>query len=197
MKTCSAIVSFLLVIGGGATLCQTHSESVSAAQLANSRENAPAAASSQSTIDPAKKADIGKLMQIVGTRQLMMEFMGRMEENARPLVANALPPGDYRDKLLDLFFARLRSKIDLDQLLDLILPVYDKYFSAEEIKALIAFYQTPIGQKTASVLPKLTTESSEIGRKWGEKLGQQAMQEILAEHPEFLQAMQEASKAQQ
>ena len=114
-------------------------------------------------------------------------------------MTSSLPPGDYREKLVDLFFEKLQAhtKSEIQQLLDSAVPLYDKYFSHEDIKGLIQFYQTPLGQKALSVLPKLSTEMQGEGMKMGEKLGRQSMMEVLAEHPEFQKAMEDAQKGAQ
>ena len=96
--------------------------------------------------------------------------MDAMEENIRPLLANSFPPGEYRETLIDLFFAKFHAKAGGQQILDLAVPVYDKYYSADEVKALIKFYESPLGQKMASTQPKLSRELQEVGRKWGEGL---------------------------
>ena len=63
------------------------------------------------------------------------------------------------------------------------------------MKGLIQFYQTPLGQKTISVLPELTGEMAEAGKQWGQQLGRQSMQEVLTEHPDLASALEAASKA--
>jgi uncharacterized protein len=40
--------------------------------------------------------------------------------------------------------------------------VYAKYFSAEELRSLSAFYRTPVGIKALSVMPKVMGESMQI-----------------------------------
>ena len=150
-----------------------------------------------SAIDPAKEADIRKLMEISGTAALAKQIMDSMSENIKPLMTSSLPPGEYREKLIDLFFAKFHSKADVKQLLDMEVPIYSKYFSDEEVKGLIQFYQTPLGQKTISVLPKLMGEMSALRQQWGEQLGRQLMREVLAEHPDLVDAMAAAEKAQQ
>ena len=37
-------------------------------------------------------------------------------------------------------------------------PIYARHFTVAELRELIAFYKTPIGQKTISVLPQVTAE---------------------------------------
>lgn len=149
----------------------------------------------QSKLAAVKEADIRRLMDLVGTRALVTQMMNGMEQNIRPLMTSSLPEGEYRERLIDLFFAKFHSKADPQQVLDLALPAYDRYYSDEEIKELIRFYETPLGQKTVSILPKLMGELQEAGRTWGEGLGRDSMMEVLSEHPELAKAMETARNA--
>jgi hypothetical protein len=155
---------------------------------------AAARANKQPKIDPAKEAAIRQLFEVGGTKALVMQVMTDMEKGIRPALANSFPPGEYRDKLIDLFFEKFQSKTDPETLLSLSIPVYDKYFTTEEIKGLTAFYTTPLGHKTIEALPKVMGECQEAGRKWGEQTGRDSMLQVLAEHPELKTAMEAASK---
>jgi len=134
-----------------------------------------------SKIDPVKEAAIRRLIELTGGTTLATQVMDGMQKNIKPLMANALPPGEYRDKLIDLFFERFRSKANLQQLTDMSVQLYDKYLSKEEVEGLIQFYSTPLGQKTLSVLPKMMVEMQTEGMKWGQDLGTQSMLEVLSE----------------
>lgn len=164
---------------------QSDTQSVAAAARANR----------QPKIDPAKEADVRHLLEVTNAGGLAMQSMEEMEKSIRPLVANALPAGDYREKLVSLFFEKFRSKRDPQQLIELIIPIYDKYYSDDEIKQLTQIYGTPLGHKMIAVTPKIMAESQDAGGKWGRDLGRQCMVEVLAEHPEFLKSIEEAKKA--
>ena len=56
-------------------------------------------------------------------------------------------------------------------LMDQVIPVYHKYFTHQEIRELLDFYQTPIGKKAIMVLPRVVSDSMVAGRRWGESLG--------------------------
>ena len=146
-------------------------------------------------IDPAKEADIRQLLNVMGAGAVGVQAMDNMEKNIRPLMANSLPPGEYRDKLVDLFFIKFHSKRNPKMLTDIAVPVYAKYYSDDEIKGLIKFYSTPLGQKLVTVLPSLTSELYKAGGDLGEDLGRQSMLEVLAEHPDLAKAMEQAGKA--
>jgi hypothetical protein len=160
---------------------------------------AAAARASQARVQEqrTKQEDIRRLLALTGAANLATQFMDTMEKDVRPLVTNALPPGEYRDQLVQLFFDKFHSKLDSGQLIDLVVPIYDKYYSDDEVKQLIQLYQTPIGQKMLAVLPKITKESQEAGENWGQALGRECMQEVLAEHPDLKAQLIEAGKRSQ
>jgi uncharacterized protein len=184
MKICT-LAAFLLL--GLASFAQSRPQSAPAT----------ASAATRPKIDPAKEADIRRLLDLTGASKIVKETMETMTNGIRPVLANSLPPGEYREKLIDLFFAKFHAKADIAQLIELAIPAYDRSFSHEEIKGLIKFYETPLGQKSLSAMPQLMSELSDAGRKWGEKLGRDSMQEVLTEHPEMQEALEAAGKAAQ
>jgi hypothetical protein len=190
---CGIAVLLLSISGLRAqtTATGTSSEKPLAAQKAPETK---ADAANVPKTNAAKEADIRRLLDLVGTKALVTQSMADMAKSIKPALTSSLPPGDYREKLVDLFFAKFSAKANPEHLLDLIIPSYDRNFSHQEILGLIEFYQTPLGKKSVSVLPKLVAESQEEGRKWGEDLGRKSMLEVLAEHPEFAKAIEEAQK---
>jgi hypothetical protein len=148
-----------------------------------------------SKIDPAKEAAIRQLIELTGGTAVVNQAMDGMQKNMKPMMANIFPPGEYRDKLIDLFFEKFRSKADTQVLVNLTVQTYDKYLTEQEIKGLIQFYSTPLGQKTLSVLPKLMVELQGESMKWGEDLGRQSMMEVFSEHPELRKALEDAQKS--
>lgn len=63
----------------------------------------------------------------------------------------------------------------------MIVPVYDRHFSSAELRELISFYQSPVGQKMITELPAVTQESMEAGRQWGMKLGASIASQLKSE----------------
>ena len=190
------VVGIFSLIGSAAVGAQSVPAGGTAAQTPNSKKPAAATAGSPAEkVDPAKEADIRRLLDLVGTKDLVVQSMDAMSKSIKPLLTNSLPPGDYREKLVNLFFEKFTTKTNVQHLLDMAVPIYDKNFSQEEIRSLIAFYQTPLGKKTISTLPRLSAELQDEGRKWGESLGRESMQEVLAEHPDLEQALIVAQKS--
>ena len=51
------------------------------------------------------------------------------------------------------FWDEFKAGANADELINRLIPIYNKYFTEEDIKQLIAFYQTPLGKKLISVNP--------------------------------------------
>ena len=66
------------------------------------------------------------------------------------------------------------------------IPIYDKHLSAEDLKELLAYYQSPFGQRMLKVLPEVARESQVAGFTLGQKAAQEAMEELKGEYPEFV-----------
>lgn len=59
------------------------------------------------------------------------------------------------------FRKRMAEAIDYNKYIrEAIYPLYDKFYSEQELRDLIAFYRTPTGQKVVDTLPALLTESN-------------------------------------
>lgn len=191
MKAFAAALVSLLFLG---VVCIAQDTSSVTDADSNQSVAAAARANRQPKIEPQKEADIRHLLQIMGTERTMTQVMADMETNIRPLLTRSFPAGEYRERLIQLFFEKFHSKIDLQELIGLAIPVYDKYLSDDDVKGLIAFYSTPLGQKVVNVLPNIMAESGEKGRQWGERIGRESMIEVLQEHPDLQQALQAQKK---
>ncbi|PYU14454.1 MAG: hypothetical protein DMG37_07445 [Acidobacteria bacterium] len=143
-------------------------------------------------VDPEKEAAIRKLFEIQGTRSSMVQVLAGMSENMKPTLSKMLPPGEYQDKLIPLFFEKFQGKMKTGDLMDLMVPIYDRYLTKEDVNGLAQFYQTPLGKKMLSVLPQLVIETQTAAMNMGQELGRQAMMEVLTEHPDLQKALEDA-----
>lgn len=58
----------------------------------------------------------------------------------------------------------------MDELYDQLVMVYMDAYTEEEIDAIMAFYNTPVGKKMVAKTPEITQRSMQIGQQWGMKL---------------------------
>lgn len=79
----------------------------------------------------------------------------------------------------DAQIAEVKKEFNVDQLVDLLVPVYQKQFTEEDVKAFLAFYQSPAGKKLVEKQPAIMQESMMIGQQWGMGIAQK-IQAILS-----------------
>src|SRR6266705_1281094 len=86
-----------------------------------------ASGNSAPTIDPAKEAAIRKMFEVMGTSKMIQQVLAGKSSNMKHMLMSSLAAGDYREKLTDLFFEKFQSKLRVEQLLNLTVPIYAKY----------------------------------------------------------------------
>jgi len=77
--------------------------------------------------------------------------------------------------MLDVFNTRLA------ELTDLVARVYALNFTADELRTIQAFYQTPTGQKVREKMPLVSQQSMMIGQQWGKTLSGELRARIVEE----------------
>ena len=81
----------------------------------------------------------------------------------------------------DAIWLRFRERLNIDDFLYAFVSVYDKHFTHDEIKQLIEFYESPLGQRLIEVTPLISQESMIIGQRWGERIGLEIFKELMME----------------
>ncbi|MNL09376.1 hypothetical protein D3C87_1301360 [compost metagenome] len=75
-------------------------------------------------------------------------------------------------------FAVELNKDAIGQLINMILPIYQKHLTEADLKGLIVFYETPLGKKYAEKIPLITQESMLAGQEWGKQIGEKILNKI-------------------
>ena len=145
--------------------------------------SAPGAASGQSNIDPMKEADIRSLMELVGARVMVQDGANNAIEQARGKLLATVPNNDKGQAFLNAFATSYRKKFDADQVTDEFVGIYDKLFTSDEIKGMLQFYGSPLGQKVAKEMPKIGRETQAAVRAAGGKAAREALAEAKQENP--------------
>ena len=64
------------------------------------------------------------------------------------------------------------TKDVMESLIDLLVPVYKKHFSEQDLKDAIEMYKTPIGKKISEKTPIIAQETMQASMQWGMELSQ-------------------------
>jgi uncharacterized protein len=137
-------------------------------------------------VDPAKVADIRQLMEVTGAKNLGDQLMKAGMEQFRANVTESQPNNPRATQFADAFVARFQQHFDPNAVTEQVIPIYDKYLSAEDIKGLLEYYRSPLGQRMLKVLPEVARDSQMAGYTIGQKAAEQAMEDLRKEYPEFV-----------
>jgi hypothetical protein len=137
----------------------------------------------QAPLTPEKKALIKELLGLLNSGNaaevIAIQFLEQFEQSSIILIKNDLrewiqakkfaPEEKKRleaemDESAQRILTRLRAefpkRINMGEMLEIVmLEVYGKYFTEAEVKDLIAFYNTPTGQKFIKILPQISAEA--------------------------------------
>ena len=141
-----------------------------------------------SSIDPVKEADIRSLMELVGARDLVEDGAGNAIEQSREKLLATLPNNDQGQAFVNAFAASYQKKFDADQVTEQLVGIYDQHFTDDEIKGLLQFYGSPLGQKVAAEMPKINREAQMAVRVASGKAAREALVETKQQNPEVGQA---------
>ena len=141
---------------------------------------APAQANS---IDPAKEADIRSLMELLGVKDVLHEGAAKSTEQYREALLVSVPDNDRGQAFINTFMDAYQKKFNADDVTNELVAVYDKHFTEDEIKGLLQFYGSPLGQKYAEEMPKVSAESNAAGRTVSLRVARDVIQDLRKQYP--------------
>jgi len=139
-------------------------------------------------IDPVKEADIRALMELIGARDLVQDGVTTTSEQYREKLLATVPNNDKGQAFVNAFVSSYEKKFDTDQVTEQMVGVYDKHYSDDEIKGLLQFYGSPLGQKVAAEMPRISREIQAVSRTASAKAARESLQEVKELNPEVGQS---------
>jgi hypothetical protein len=187
---CALLLGALLVLAHSPSL-QVNAQEKAAAPKPSSQSSTKVSPQVSSTIDPRKETRIRELMDITGAKNLGQQLIDAGMEQFRASVQDSQPDNPRAKQFADAFVARFQKHFDPNSLTERVIPIYDKYLTADDLKGLLDYYHSPLGQRMLKALPEVTRESQAAGFALGQKAAQETMEELKADFPEFTGAKEE------
>ena len=112
----------------------------------------------QNADDPASRDDIILLLQTMHSHDLLQKTMEVQAQSMRQLFHDMLlkdtgkVPPDF-DARFKKAMADLIKGMPMDEIMQAMIPAYQKHFTHGDIAAMNTFYSSPVGQKVLEELP--------------------------------------------
>lgn len=129
-------------------------------------------------LTPEKRASIEQLLTMTNSFAISKQMATTVASSMLQALKQARP--DIPQKVVKLVPLEIAAVFDenIDGLKNDFVAMYHKNFTQAEIKELIKFYASDIGQKTIKVMPTLIQDGMVIGQRWGQSLGPQISQRV-------------------
>jgi hypothetical protein len=135
------------------------------------------------SVDPAKEADIRSLMELVGARDALQDFAAHGADQMRENLLASVPANDRGQQFVNAFIDGYKAKFNPDDASARLVTIYDQHFTQDEIKGLLQFYGSPLGQKFAAEMPKINVEMQAANRAFSMRIAKDVLQDLRKQYP--------------
>ncbi|MBK79368.1 MAG: hypothetical protein CMQ43_00420 [Gammaproteobacteria bacterium] len=121
-----------------------------------------------SDIPPQKEADIQKLLAMTDSLDMGQQVVDQLlaiQQSAQSAV-----PQEVWDEI--------RAELDMTRIQPVIVAIWDRHFSHDDIRGLIEFYESPLGRKLVETQPAVMQESMAAGELWARQVLQRIQEKL-------------------
>jgi hypothetical protein len=141
--------------------------------LTFAQQTAPAASPATSAKAPvesdrASREDVLKYLDALHVRRTMDQMMEGMKKQMKAGMVEG-----FKHKLPDAtpeqlakatsLFDDVFTEINTDEMIEAIIPIYQEHISKADLQQVLAFYQSPVGQRLLAEQPAMMQESMQRG----------------------------------
>jgi uncharacterized protein len=138
---------------------------------------APARAQSPS---PESTAAAKELINTINLADQFKNLMPMIMKNLKPAIVQGRSEVDRDyDAMVPVLLEASQARIG--ELIEAVAIIYSSNFSAEELRAVIAFYKTPVGQKFLQKQPFMMQQTMTVGQKFGQSIAADMQKRMIEE----------------
>jgi hypothetical protein len=137
-------------------------------------------------VDPGTAADIRRLLEVTRAQTLVSQIFDSQLPLIKENLLKSLPSDPDRQALADTFIKKMHDRAASGDLVELIIPVYAKHFTHDDIKTMLAFFDSPTGRRLREESPAYLQEVQEVTTQhWQNVVVPELLKEMAAGFPEI------------
>jgi TonB family protein len=136
-------------------------------------------------IDQQLKADVERLINLPQMKEEIIESRQALFDQLRAHIITSLPDTPNRETILKIYFEKLAVLVSSDDYFNQVIATHMKYFTDDDIRGMIEFYETPAGRHYLQKLPQLLADTMRIGYKIVGESWPRIKKELCEEYPEL------------
>jgi hypothetical protein len=131
---------------------------------------------------PASKADIERYLDATHARDMTKNVMASMTAQMQKMIHEQLAkqpnlPPDAEARIVKTMNDYWKE-LPVDDIIDAMIPVYQKHLTKGDVDTLTAFYSGPTGQKVLKEMPAIMSESMQASSGILQKMMAKTMQRV-------------------
>jgi uncharacterized protein len=113
--------------------------------------------------DPATKEDVVAYLHTMRSHDMFEKMMEIQSQSIQKVLYDQVQqdkgeiPADFQARMKKSMEGLVKG-MPADEIIDAMIPSYQKHFTRGDIQAMNAFYSSPVGQKVLQELPEVTQE---------------------------------------
>lgn len=136
------------------------------------------------------KEEVLKFMEVLRIRPQLTQYFDAIakqaktgaEEGLRHKIPDATPAQLAE---VDQFAEGLFKDMPVDEMIDAMVPIYQRHLTKDDLQAILAFYSSPVGEKLQREQPAMMQEGMQVG---GE-IGRRRLGTVMQQMDEFIEKM--------
>lgn len=138
-----------------------------------------AGAASVPTTEAEKLHEAEQLVRLSLTDRVMTNVQDNYTNQLGAVLTAQKVPAEDAARLIDEEMQALADS-EHQRLLDALVPIYRRYYTADEIQQLLSFYQTEVARKSIRVSGMIAAEGQQFVRLWNENFEQELLERVKA-----------------
>jgi len=121
----------------------------------------------------ATAASVRELLQAAHVDTMMGQVMQQMSQTMTPMLQKQVPCLQPQE-----ITSALTSTKAEQAMIALVVPIYQRHLDEQDVRGLIAFYRSPLGQKLLRVQPEIMREAMLAGENFGRETVAERVQQL-------------------